>query len=105
MDSQDITSYGIAMTTLEEVFIKANGEEREGKKEDLKIEELKVIDDDLNEVQARLIEAEENRSHGSSINRGNQSLVGSERMGTVKVADAQNIDEEFKVDVASLEES
>ena len=27
MDSLDILSYGIAMTTLEEVFIKANGDE------------------------------------------------------------------------------
>ena len=88
MDSQDITSYGIAMTTLEEVFIKANGEEREGKKEDLMIKELDVIDEDLNEVQARLIEAEENRTHGSSINREGQSFRGSDRAGTVKVAEA-----------------
>ena len=59
MDQQDILSYGISMTTLEEVFIKANGEEeKDGDKEGVpKIEE----DDRI--------------SRGSSVNRDDALLA------------------------------
>ena len=56
MGEVDILSYGIAMTTLEEVFIRVNEDERE----ELAIEEAKedLFNDDAN------------RDHrGSSINR------------------------------------
>ena len=48
MDDYDIISYGIGMTTLEEVFIKCNGE-NEGRitvKPNKKIEEQPKIDDE-----------------------------------------------------------
>lgn len=60
MEQYDILSYGISMTTLEEVFIRVNEDERE----DLKIEEEKdgLFDQDA---------AREHR--GSSINRNEET--------------------------------
>ena len=69
MDSVDISSYGISMTTLEEVFLKANGEEKpEEETKEVKAEE--VDDVDMAEAQEKLLDGEANREHrGSSINR------------------------------------
>ena len=63
------------MTTLEEVFIKANGEDKPEENETVK--EKDVDDVDMADAQDKLLEGDANREHrGSSINREDQPMSG-----------------------------
>ena len=63
------------MTTLEEVFIKANGEDKPEENEPVK--EKDVDDVDMADAQDKLLEGDANREHrGSSINREDQPMSG-----------------------------
>jgi len=73
MEELDIISYGVSMTTLEEVFLKANGDHEDKNDKKSGKPSFEPGSDEFYEQDAR-------EHRGSSINSKDRPLDGSQRM-------------------------